>query len=155
MTRRWPPRSPGDRLWFRECLLQIFPPGKKEQPVNHAQRLRLPSIEHSGDTTVFTFSDGAVRDEEDMLAKELRGHTEDLTGRHLLLDFAHVRGLYSVEIGTLITLHKRLEAAGGRLTLLGVGPDVYEVLRVMRLHTYLEIRQAGDEDTLSPPRPGV
>jgi anti-sigma B factor antagonist len=116
----------------------------------------LPSIEHSGDTTVFIFSGGAVRDEEDMLAKELRGHTDGLAGRHLLLDLAHVRGIYSIEIGTLITLHKRLQATGGRLTLLGVGPDVYEVLRVMCLHNYLEIhRTGGDEAPFLPPRPGV
>jgi anti-sigma B factor antagonist len=124
--------------------------------MSQAPNLSLPSIEHSGDTTVFTFSDQAVRDEEDMLAKELRGHIEDLTGRHLLLDFAHVRGLYSVEIGTLITLHKRLQAAGGRLTLFGVGPDLYEVFQVLRLQTYLEIRRAGsDVGPFLPPAPGA
>jgi anti-sigma B factor antagonist len=99
----------------------------------------LATVERSGDVTIFTFSDLMARDEGDMLAKELDGHTDDLAGRHLLLNFAHVRCIYSVEIGTLITLHKRLQAAGGRLTLFGVGAEVREVLVLMRLDRYLEI----------------
>jgi len=118
--------------------------------------LKPPAAESSGDVTVFTFSAPLVRDEEDMLGKELRGHTDDLDGRHLLLNFAHVRGIYSTEIGTLISLHKRLRAAGGRLTLFGLSADVYEVLVTMRLDGYLDICRAGDtEDACLPPPLGA
>jgi anti-anti-sigma factor len=118
--------------------------------------LKPPAAESSGDVTVFTFSAPAVRDEEDMLGKELRGLADDLDGRHLLLNFANVRGIYSVEIGTLISLHKRLRAAGGRLTLFGLSAAVYEVLDLMRLDGYLDICRAGDvEDAFLAPAPGA
>ena len=73
-----------------------------------------PKVERAGAVTVVTFTAGAIRDVENVIARELEGHTDGAAGRHLLLDFTNVRYLNSMELGTLISLHKKAEAAGGR-----------------------------------------
>jgi anti-sigma B factor antagonist len=97
-----------------------------------------PKVESGGNVTVLTFTTHK-RDLEDMLGSELHGHTDGLGGSHLLLDFANVKSLGSLELGTLVSLHKKLRAAAGRLTLFNVSPEVYEVFEVTRLHTLLTI----------------
>ena len=100
----------------------------------------LPAkVEKSGNVKIITFTGDEVRDVENVLASELQGHMENLKECHLLLDFTHVQYLSSVELGTLITLHKRVKASGGRLTLFNLNAQVYEVFTVTRLQTYLGI----------------
>src|SRR5947209_6721822 len=98
-----------------------------------------PKVEQSGDVRVITFAADGVRDVEDMLARDLDGCTDDLGGSHLLLDFTHVERLGSLELGTLIGLHKRMKACGGRLTLFNLNAEIYEVFTVTRLQTLLGI----------------
>lgn len=73
------------------------------------------------------------------LGRELEVFLEESPPRHLLLDFARVRWITSVELGTIILLHKRLLACGARLTLFNLREEIYEVFHVTRLHTILEI----------------
>src|SRR6476469_5763258 len=93
----------------------------------------LIKVEHAGNITVFTFTAGEVRDLENTLAQELKGLTEQMSGRHLLLDFCRVERIVSVELGTLIDLHKQMKASGGRLTLFNLSDEVYEVFTTCRL----------------------
>jgi anti-anti-sigma regulatory factor len=64
-------------------------------------------------------------------------HLEETAELHLLLDFTNVDRINSEELGTLIGAHKAIVAAGGRLTLFNLNPDVYEVFTATRLHTLL------------------
>jgi anti-anti-sigma factor len=98
-----------------------------------------PKVEQSGNVKIITFSGDKIRDVENVLARELAGRTEDLGACHLLLDFSNVEYLGSLELGTLLALHKRLRATGGRLTLFNLSPLVYEVFTVTRLQTLLGI----------------
>src|ERR1700751_5680543 len=91
---------------------------------------RPAKVEKSGNVKIITFTGDGVRDVENVLAKDLQGHMEDLTECHLLLDFTNVEYLSSVELGTLIALHKRVKASGGRLTLFNLNAQVYEVFTV-------------------------
>jgi anti-sigma B factor antagonist len=98
-----------------------------------------PKVEQSGNVKIITFTDGKVRDVENVLARELEGLTDDLGAGHLLLDFTNVEYLTSVELGTLIGLNKRMKAGGGRLTLFNLNPQVFEVFTVTHLQTLLAI----------------
>jgi hypothetical protein len=90
------------------------------------------------------------------IAQELDGHTDGLAGCHLLLDFTNVEALGSEELGTLIRLHKKLAADGGRLTLFNLTALVYEVLTISRLHTLLGIcRERPVPTSPSPGRESV
>jgi len=98
-----------------------------------------PKVEQAGNVKVITFTSGSVRDVDNVLARELEGLTESLGDCHLLLDFTNVEYLSSVELATLVMLHKKVKATGGRLTLFNLNADVFEVFTVTRLQTLLGI----------------
>jgi len=107
-----------------------------------------PKVEGQEDVKIITFTTGQVRGVENIIATELEGRTDGLGECHLLLDFTNVEYISSVELGTLISLHKRLVALGGRLTLFNLNDQVYEVFTVCRLHTFLTIcREDGAGST--------
>jgi anti-anti-sigma factor len=99
----------------------------------------LPKVEQRGCVKIITFTAGQKRDVENVLATELHGLTDDLGECHLLLDFTNVEFITSVELGTLIGLHKKMKATGGRLTLFNMNLLVYEVFTVTRLDNLLGI----------------
>lgn len=105
-------------------------------------RPTTPKVERSGNITIITFVAGAIRDVQNVIARELEGLTAGMDVRHLLLDFSNVEFLGSLELGTLITLHKQARAAGGRLTLFNLSPQLFRVFVITRLDTLLEICQA-------------
>jgi anti-anti-sigma factor len=98
-----------------------------------------PKVEVKGDVRIITFTPGHRREVEDVIAAELEGLTDELGESHLLLDFTNVEYLSSVELGTLISLHKKMKVSGGRLTLFNLNAQVFEVFAVCRLHTFLSI----------------
>jgi anti-anti-sigma factor len=102
-----------------------------------------PKVEQSGNVRIVTFTADKVRDVEDMIARELEGRTDGLGQSDLLLDFTNVECLSSVELWTLITLHQRMKACGGRLTLFNLSPRVYDVFTATHLQTLLGICREG------------
>jgi anti-sigma B factor antagonist len=105
--------------------------------------LTLPKVQRCGNITILTFIPDAIRDVENVIARELFGLTDGTGDRHLLLDFTNVEYLNSMELGTLVTLHKQVEATGGRLTLFNLSAQVFELFAVTRLDTVLGICREG------------
>ena len=103
----------------------------------------LPKVEQSDNVRVITFTSEVVRDVENVIARELEGRIDGLGGSHLLLDFINVECLSSVELGTLLTLHNRIKASGGRFSLFNLRPRVYEVVTAAHLQACLEICREG------------
>jgi len=105
-----------------------------------------PKVEQGGNVTILTFSDD-LRDGRNVLARELGDFSTELRDHHLLLNFINVKYLNSVELGTLINLHKRLQSAGGRLTLFNLNAQVFQIFTTTRLDTLLticrEVSEAG------------
>jgi anti-anti-sigma factor len=102
-----------------------------------------PKVEQSDNVRVITFSADVVRDMGNMLARDLEGCTDELGDGHLLLDFTNIERLGSAELGTLVGLHKRMKACGGRLTLFNLNADIYEVFTATKLQTLLGICRDG------------
>ena len=66
-----------------------------------------------------------------------------IAGDHALtLDLGGVATISSAALGKLLGLHRAVRAAGGRLTLLNPTPGVRRVLRLTRLDTVLDVRDA-------------
>ena len=63
--------------------------------------------------------------------------------RFVSLDLGNVEYVTSTILGHLVALHKRLQGAGGRLTLENVRPAVQDILRVTQLDQVLDLRPAG------------
>jgi anti-sigma B factor antagonist len=74
------------------------------------------------------------------VGKELAGLVARLGGRPLELDLGQVEFLASLGLAELIALYKQVHAAGGRLRLRNVRPDVYEVFVNTRLTSLLDVR---------------
>ena len=110
-------------------------------------------VEHSTNLRIITFSGNKERmNMENMLAQELERQTEELGECHLLLDFTKVEFITSAELGTLISLNKRIKSSGGRLTLFNLNPLIFEVFLVTRLETLLEICREKPEPEPKPER---
>lgn len=98
----------------------------------------LPKTERTKTLKIVTFTAGQVR-LDNVIATELEGLTDDLGECHLLLDFTNVEYITSVELGTLVSLHKKMEGTGGRLTLFNLNLQVFEVFAVTHLDELLGI----------------
>jgi anti-anti-sigma factor len=124
------------------CAVRRSKPEGHSGELHAAERLAPTSFAKSGtegNIIIITFVADAIRDVENVIARELEGLTAGTSERHLLLDLSHVECLNSVELGTLITMHKQARAAGGRLTLFNLSADVFKLFSVTRLDTLLEI----------------
>jgi carbon storage regulator len=105
--------------------------------MSSATRL-LPKTEQTGTVRIITFTAGQVR-MENVIASELEGLTDELGECHLLLDFTNVEYVSSVELGTLVSLHKKMKASGGRLTLFNLNLQVFGVFLATHLETLIGI----------------
>jgi len=99
-----------------------------------------PIAEHPGGATTITLSAGKPRRHQNVIAAELHGLIGNPEGR-LILDFGNVRFIQGLELGTLVILHARMKAAGGRLTIINVQPQIYEVFALTGLNQLIEISQ--------------
>jgi anti-sigma B factor antagonist len=106
-------------------------------------RRRRLEVEDKGDVTVVRFTVKKILDEQNIqvIGEQLFGLVDELGRRKLVLDFGNVTYLSSAALGKLITLSKKLHAAGGKLILCNVAPQVYEVFRLGKLTKLLNIQQ--------------
>jgi anti-sigma B factor antagonist len=102
-----------------------------------------PKVEQSGSVRIITFTGDKVRDVENVIARELKGNVAGLADGHLLLDFTNVEYITAVELGTLVSLHKRMNASGGRLTLFNLNRHVFEVFTVTHLNELIGLCKEG------------
>jgi anti-sigma B factor antagonist len=98
-----------------------------------------------GDVTVASFIDHYLLDAQKLqvIGDQLSSLVDDMGRKKLLLNFANVRDISSLALGMLVTLQKKVHAAGGKLVLYGVDPQIREVLALTRLDEVFVIR--GDE----------
>ena len=61
----------------------------------------------------------------------------------LLLNFGNVEYMSSAALGKLITLNKKVQAAGGKLILCNIDPQIREVFEITKLDKLFVI--CGDE----------
>jgi anti-sigma B factor antagonist len=76
---------------------------------------------------------------------ELIHVADDLKPPRLVVDMSAVTGLGSRMIGQLAHLHKQVRAAGGRLALCQLQPDVFEVIQICNLTTLFSVYPSEDE----------
>ena len=60
-------------------------------------------------------------------------------GNRVAVDMSQVAFLASAGVGSLVTLHKTLIGAGGRLVLFGIDEEVLAMLKIAQLHRLLTI----------------
>jgi anti-sigma B factor antagonist len=106
-------------------------------------RRRRLEVEQIGDVTVVHFVDRKILDEQNIqiIGDQLFSLVDNDGLRKLLLNFGNVEYLSSAALGKLITLHKKLQAVGGRLVLCNIDPQIYEVFEITRLDKFFNIQK--------------
>lgn len=106
------------------------------------RRQRL-EVEDIGDVTVVNFTDKKILDEANIqvIGEQLFRLVDELGRRKLLLNFSNVEYLSSAALGKFITLHKKVTAAGGRLILCSIDPQIYEVFEITKLNKLFNIQK--------------
>ena len=122
-------------------VVKVMPLGENRNDIPRPDAVSQlpPKNESAGDVRIITFAAGRKRRMDEVIASELGNLAEAESECHLLLDFTNVTLITSVELGTLIGLHKKMKASGGRLTLFNLNLHVFEVFSVTRLEKLLEI----------------
>jgi anti-anti-sigma factor len=111
-----------------------------DAPCPHCNHL-LWFVRRSQDgVVVLTFLPGL------MLASESRERIDDVSdamqgSSQIILDLSQLQILSSIFLGLLVALHRRVEAAEGKLKICGLQPDVREVFKMTKLEELLDIRE--------------
>ena len=106
------------------------------------KRRRL-ELEEVGDVTVVSFVDKKILDEQNIqiIGEQLFSLVDELGRRKLILNFSNVEYLSSAALGKFITLNKKVNAAGGRLVLCNIDPQIYEVFEITKLNKLFNIQK--------------
>ncbi len=106
-------------------------------------RRRRLEVEDIGDVTVVNFTDRKILDEQNIqvIGEQLFSLVDEAGRRKVLLNFGNVEYLSSAALGKLITLNKKLQAAGGRLILCNIDPQIYEVFEITKLNKLFNIHK--------------
>ena len=110
-----------------------------------------PKVKQVNDVTMVSFTTSTVLGEGpcEATGKQLFSQVDNGGCRNLVLDFTGVERLDSAFVAKLITLHKRVTAAGGRLALCNLNPGLAEVFKTLQLHRLLKIYGEQQEALLS------
>lgn len=99
----------------------------------------------SSESTTQTESRAVIRPETDVVAAYVAGLRTRMRGlidagiRDLVVDLNGVQMVDSAGLGLLISAHNSLRKAGGQLSIVRASPDVYELLRTMRIHQHFSV----------------
>jgi anti-sigma B factor antagonist len=98
-------------------------------------------IEEISGITVVKLLEKKILDEANIeeLGRELFALVETNGHRKLILEFSDVEYLSSAALGKLITLHKKVGAAKGKLVLCGIVKEIHEVFKITQLDRILTI----------------
>jgi anti-sigma B factor antagonist len=96
---------------------------------------RWLEVEPKGDIAVVRFLQPRILDEEiiDYIGQELLRLVDKEGCRKMVLDFRQVDAMATHMLGELLVLHKKIQAAGGRLALCEFRPHLREVFEVLKL----------------------
>lgn len=97
--------------------------------------------------SVIKFVDDKVMDPSriEQLGKELMSLTNDDEKKNLLINFENVRFFSSQAINKLIVLDKRMKAAGGKIRLSNLRPEVRDLFSYTNLDSVFVIRDEQSE----------
>jgi anti-sigma B factor antagonist len=108
---------------------------------------RRLDIEEVNDVTVARFTDKKILDESNIqiIGNQLFNLVDEDHRQKIVLDFTNVEYLSSAALGKLITMDKKVKAAGGKLRLCSIRSDIKEVFKITRLDKLFTIVDNRDK----------
>lgn len=106
---------------------------------------RRVQVVDQGDVAIVHFLEKKILDEGmiQQIGDQLFALVEKDGRKKILLNFGNVEFLSSAALGKLITLHKKVVEAKGRLKLCLIRPELFEVFKITQLNKLFEIH--GEE----------
>ena len=106
----------------------------------------LLEVNVTGETAVVRFTQKSFSDlNPQMVGQQLFDLVERVGQHWVFFDFENVEFLASIGLAKLVTLHKQIQAKGGRLTVVNVRDNVYQAFEITRLTNILDIRRCEGE----------
>lgn len=104
---------------------------------------RRLDLDEVNDVTVARFTDKKILDESNIqiIGNQLFSLVDEDHRQKIVLDFTNVEYLSSAALGKLITMDKKVKAAGGKLRLCSIRSDILEVFKITRLDKLFTIRE--------------
>jgi len=111
-----------------------------------AERRRV-TISEDGNVTVVRFVDRKIIDAANIqeMGDELFALLDQENRKQLLVSFVNVEFLSSAALNKLIVLDRKIKAAGGKLTLSNLRPEIQEVFAITRLNQLFDIKPSESD----------
>ena len=108
---------------------------------------RRLDIEEVNGVTIARFTDKKILDESNIqiIGNQLFNLVDEDHRQKIILDFTNVEYLSSAALGKLITMDKKVKAAGGKLRLCSIRTDIKEVFKITRLDKLFQILDDRDK----------
>jgi anti-sigma B factor antagonist len=108
---------------------------------------RRIDLEEVNGVTIAKFTDKKILDESNIqiIGNQLFNLVDDDHRDKIVLDFTNVEYLSSAALGKLITMDKKVKAAGGKLRLCCIRADILEVFKITRLDKLFQIRDKREQ----------
>lgn len=131
---------------FKEILCRIPPQGATQRSVMSKPDRRIDIEEISG-VTVARLLEKKILDEANIeaLGQELFALVDKDGRKKIVLDFTLVEYLSSAALGKLITMHKKVTTAKGKLALCSIQKDILDVFKITQLNKVLTLCANLDE----------
>ena len=104
-------------------------------------RRRRLDLEEIGDVTVVSFVDKKILDEQNIqiIGEQLFDLVDNQAKKKILLNFGNVEFLSSAALGKLITLNKKVQTSGGKLSMCKIAREILEVFEITKLDKLFKI----------------
>lgn len=104
-------------------------------------------IQRMEDVRIIEFTDTAILDQMriERIQQELEQIVDAAGLPKIILSFENVQHISSAMLGTLMSLHRKIHAAGGELRLAAINKNIYEVFKLTRLDKMLKIYKSTDQ----------
>jgi len=104
---------------------------------------RRLDLDEKDDITIARFTDKKILDESNIqiIGNQLFALVDEDHRQKIVLDFTNVEYLSSAALGKLITMDKKVKAAGGKLRLCSIRSDILEVFKITRLDKLFTIKE--------------
>jgi anti-sigma B factor antagonist len=116
----------------------------------------LLEVEQVGEHTVVRFTRRTILENTaiDAVAARLRDLVREQGARTVVLEFARVESMTSAMLGTLVTLHRDVEAAGGRLVFCCVDAFLASIFQLCQIPQQISVFPSEAEALQALSHPG-
>ena len=145
-------RCPACGAVIRIVKGQDVQPGHTKEQVMQYDELEtrkgsMLKVTRQNNVGVVTFTTSRILDQSNV--QQLGEELDELLDKHklkkIVLNFGNISYMSSAVMGKLVSLHKKLKAAGGQLKLCNIVASIFEIFQIMRFDRLFEIRESEDQ----------